>query len=220
MWQIFKSVCNCHILGKINRGIEVRIILKRSDCDVTNYAFDNFKVTTIERLKIDGTTTTHRVTFNSIEDADRGIQDIKKIANDALKTGNKTIWAKASCCSVCSIIGSSYSVILSSKALNHTTLSYRLLFPNYSKLMELKHSLEENNIEYSISDISFKETPELTQRETEIIIKLYENGYFDPDRKLTMTQIAEQLDISPAALSEILRKSLRKMVKDYIENKL
>jgi predicted DNA binding protein len=86
--------------------------------------------------------------------------------------------------------------------------------------MELKHSLEENNIEYSISDISFKETPELTQRETEIIVKLYENGYFDPDRKLTMTQIAEQLDISPAALSEILRKSLRKMVKDYIENKL
>ena len=208
------------MLGKINRGIEVRIILKRSDCDVTNYAFDNFKVTTIERLKIDGTTTTHRVTFNSIEDADRGIQDIKKIANDALKTGNKTIWAKTSCCSVCSLIGYSYSVILSSKALNHTTLSYRLLFPNYSKLMELKHSLEENNIEYSISDISFKETPELTQRETEIIVKLYENGYFDPDRKLTMTQIAEQLDISPAALSEILRKTLRKMVKDYIENKL
>ena len=38
-----------------NRGIEVWIIFKRTDCEVTNYTFDNFKGTTVERLKIDGT---------------------------------------------------------------------------------------------------------------------------------------------------------------------
>jgi predicted DNA binding protein len=207
-------------LWKINKGIEVLLTLKRSDCEVTNYPFGNFPGTTIERLKIDGKTTTHRITFNSKEDTDNALPAIKKIAIDALKTGNKIIWAKASCCSACSVIGSSDSVVLGSKAINANTLSYRLLLPNYTKLIELKYSLEENNIEYLISDVFFNDNSGLTPRETEIIIKLYENGYFDSERKLTMTQIAEQLNISTAALSGILRKTLRKIVKDYIESKL
>ena len=56
--------------------------------------------------------------------------------------------------------------------------------------------------------------------EKEIIFSLYEYGYFDPERKMSLTQIAEQMDISTAALSEILRKTLRKIVKDYVESKL
>ena len=42
----------------------------------------------------------------------------------------------------------------------------------------------------------------------------------NPGRKLSLTQIAEKLDVSPAALSEILRKTLRKIVKDYVESNL
>ncbi len=208
------------LLRKINREIEAEFILKRSDCDVTNYVFQNFNNVNIERLKIDGKTTTHRITFNSIDDTEMALQEIRKITSFTLRSGNKTIWAKSSCCSACFVIGISDSVILGSKAINSTTVSYRLLFQNYAKLLEMKHKLEMNSIEYSIANIDFKDTSGLTSREAEILVRLYEGGYFDQERKLTMTQIAEQLNISTAALSEILRKTLRKVVKEYIENKL
>ena len=80
--------------------------------------------------------------------------------------------------------------------------------------------LEMNGIVYSIGNINFKENFGTTHREAEIIVRLYDEGYFDPERKLSLTEIAEQLDISTAALSEILRKTLRKIVGEYIENKL
>ncbi len=207
-------------MTKINREIEAEFILKRSDCDVTNYVYQNFNAIGIERLKIDGKNTTHRINFNSAEDTDKALQDIRKISIDTLKSGTKTIWAKSSCCSACSIIGTSDCVILSTKALNPTTVSYRLLFQNYAKLVELKHHLEMNGIEYSIADMDFKDNSGLTSREAEIIVRLYENGYFDRERKFTMTQMAEQLNISTAALSEILRKSLKKIIKEYIDDKL
>lgn len=207
-------------MNKANRGIEVNLTMKRSDCEVTRYVFDNFPESTVERLKIDGKATTHRISFNSTGDMNKAISDIKKISIEAVKAGDKVLWAKASCCSACSVIGSSDSIVLGSKALNRNTISYRILLPGYAKLIELKHKLEENNIDYSITDLAYNENQNVTQREKEIIIKLYENGYFDPERKLTMTQIADQLDISTAALSEILRKTLRKIVKEYIEQKL
>ncbi|WP_337859864.1 helix-turn-helix domain-containing protein [Ferroplasma sp.] len=207
-------------MNKSNTGIKVNITMKRSDCEVTSYVYANFPGTVIERLKIDGKTTTHRISFNLPGELNKAFPDIKKISIESVKAGDRILWAKASCCSACYIIGSSDSVVLGSKALNSNTVSYSLLLPSYAKLTELKRKLEESNINYSITDLSFGENQKVTQREKEIIIKLYENGYFDPERKLNMTQIAEQLDISTAALSEILRKTLRKIVKEYIEQQL
>ena len=144
-------------MAKINREVEAEFTLERSDCDVTNYIFQNFKGASIERLKIDGKSTTHRITFESAEDAEKALEGIRKITSSTLKTGNKTIWAKSSCCSACSIIGSLDSIILGSKAINSSAVSYRLLFQNYGKLLELKHMLEMNDIGYSIGNIDFKE---------------------------------------------------------------
>lgn len=207
-------------MAKINKEVKAEFIIKRSDCDITNYVFQNFKSANIERLKIDGKSTTHRISFESAEDTEKALAEIRKITGNTLKSGNKRIWAKLSCCSACAIIGSQDTVILGSKAINASTVSYQLLFQNYSKLLELKHMLESNNIGYSIADVNFKDNYTITRREEEIIVRLYDGGYFDPERKLSLTEIAGELDISTAALSEILRKALRKIVGEYIENKL
>jgi predicted DNA binding protein len=205
---------------RANTGIKVNVAVKRHDCEVTSYVLDNFPETKIERLKIDGKTTTHRICFNSPNDLDMAIPNIKKISIESVKAGSTSLWVKSSCCSACSIIGASDCVVLGTKSMNADSVRYSLLLSDYSKLVELKRKLEENNMDYSITDLTFDESQKITQREKEIIIKLYENGYFDPERRLNMTQIAEQLNISASALSEILRKTLRKIIKEYIEQKL
>ncbi len=206
-------------MNRLKNGIEILLRLERTDCETTNYIFANFTGTSIERLKIDGKETTHKITFKSNQDAESALNHLKLITSDTIKTGDKTLWAKAACCSSCSVVGAFDCVILNSKAINQQTMSYKLLLPNYAKLREFKEKLEENDIKYVISDISV-DSNNLTPRETEIIIKLYENGYFNPERKMNLTEIAGEMHISTSALSEILRKSMRKIVRDFIENKL
>ncbi|MEM0138988.1 MAG: helix-turn-helix domain-containing protein, partial [Ferroplasma sp.] len=184
------------------------------------YIFANFQEASIERLKIDGVFTTHRIILKNKEDTETASQHLKLIANDVIKSGDKTLWAKASCCSACSIVGNSECVILNSRALNEKTIIYRLLIPNYHELQQLKERLEASCLNYTISDISLQNDNKLTPRETEIIIKMFENGYFNPHREITLSGISNEMHISTAALDEILRKSLRKIVKDYIEHKL
>ncbi|WMT51779.1 MAG: helix-turn-helix domain-containing protein [Ferroplasma sp.] len=207
-------------MSKSSREITAVITVRRKDCEITNYILQTFPDASIERLKIDGKTTTHRISFRSDEDADSALPEIKKITIDTVKTGKRIVWAKGSCCSACSVIGNSEAVILGSRVINPESLSYRVSLPGISKLMDLKRNLQREGMEFSISDISFDEGNAITDREKEIIFLLYEYGYFDPERKLSLTQIAEQMGISTAALSEILRKTLRKIVKDYVESKL
>ncbi len=55
----------------------------------------------------------------------------------------------------------------------------------------------------------------LGQRE---VLKLaYKMGYFDPDRKITLTELAERIGVKAPTLEEILRRALRKAVKYYLD---
>ena len=207
-------------MSKSNREITAIITIKRRDCEITNYILQTFPDASIERLKIDGKTTTHRISFKSDNDADEALPGLRAITIDSIKSGKKTIWAKGSCCSACYILGNSEAVILGSRAVKPDTLSYRISLPSLSKLIDLKHDLQNAQMEFTISELSSGDSNTITDREKEIIFQLYEYGYFDPERKLSLTQIAEKLDVSPAALSEILRKTLRKIVKDYVESNL
>jgi predicted DNA binding protein len=42
-------------------------------------------------------------------------------------------------------------------------------------------------------------------------------GYFDPDRKITLTELAERIGVKAPTLEEILRRALRKAVKYYLD---
>lgn len=207
-------------MSKSSKEITVEITVKRKDCEVTNYILQTFPDATIERLKIDGKTTTHRILFKSDHDTDVALPEIRKITVDCIKSGKRTVWARLSCCSACSILGNSEAVILGSRAVKADTLSYRVSFPGLSKLIDLKHELQNQKMEYTISDLSSGDTNSVTEREKEVLLQLYEYGYFDPERKLSLTQIAKQMNISTAALSEILRKTLKKIAKEYLESNI
>ncbi len=195
----------------------VTIRIERSDCNITNYVYKNCKNADIERLKIDGKTTTHKITFNSDIDY-KTLNDLKEMSIETVKTGKNVLWAKSSCCSACNILGSSNVIIVNSKSINDHIIVYKLLIPNNYELKNLENKLDDAGLKYSMDEIP-DENIELTEHEKEILLKLYENGYFDTDRKTSLTEIAKSIDISTAALSETLRTSLKKIVKYYIENK-
>jgi len=197
-------------------GIEATLRIERGDCAVTNFIYYNNIKANIERLKIDGKNSIHtiKLLYGSLN-----VLYNQKNDFDIIKASKKTVWAKSSCCSACSIIGSLDLVILSSKTINEYTVDYRVLIPNHVIFNKLKKSLNESGLKYSIFNVSYKDNTGLTDRENEILIKLYENGYFDSTRKISLTDMAKSMDISTSALAGMLRKSLKKIVKQYIEDK-
>ena len=200
--------------------IKLSVRIERHDCDITNYILKNYRDTKIERLKIDEKITTHKLTFDNNTNIYEAIDNIRGISQGIQKSGNNVIWAKTYCCSGCSIIDSIDASILSSRTINGHTVVYNLLLPNYSVLKKLKDTLKASGLKYYIYDIFSNKIHELTDHEEEILLKLYESGYFDSDRKISLTDFAGSINISVPALSDILRRSLKKVISYYLENKI
>ena len=66
----------------------------------------------------------------------------------------------------------------------------------------------------NVSEIS---SAELTKRQMEILQLAYKLGYFNDERSITLSQLADKLGISAPTLEDILRRALRKVVKYYLD---
>jgi len=77
-----------------------------------------------------------------------------------------------------------------------------------------KELIEElrNHHEFEIIGVGKAEITFLTKRQKEIVQTAFELGYYDFPRKITLTQLSEKLNMSPSALSEILRTAHKKIV--------
>ena len=78
--------------------------------------------------------------------------------------------------------------------------------------------MRDNGLEPSVTYHDFPK--DLTDREREILYEVYVHGFFDQMRKSSLTDIAKNLGVSTATLSEGLRRTLRKIVRDYLEDML
>ena len=59
----------------------------------------------------------------------------------------------------------------------------------------------------------------LSQRQSDILNKALENGFFDIPRKKSLSALAVDLNISPSALSENLRRVNKKLAENYLNYK-
>ncbi len=203
----------------LKTGVKVAVEIKRSDCEITNYVYSQCPGASIDRVKIDGKKTIHRIIINS--DKTREIASkIKEISESVQIPGRRVIWAKSSCCSSCSVIGGFDDIIVGTKSLSADNIIYNVVLPDFRELKRLENELASKNINYSIIDMNENDNDDLTDREKEIIIEIYKKGYFNSNRNQSLTEIAHDLNISTSALSEILRKSLKKILNYYIQNKI
>ncbi|MDX1612047.1 MAG: helix-turn-helix domain-containing protein, partial [Candidatus Thermoplasmatota archaeon] len=60
----------------------------------------------------------------------------------------------------------------------------------------------------------------LTQRQQDALREASERGYYDVPRKLRLRELADALDTSPAALSELLRRAEKGLIEAYLDGRL
>jgi len=57
----------------------------------------------------------------------------------------------------------------------------------------------------------------LTQRQDELLMFAYSNGYFEYPKRIRIGEISRTFDVSPSTVSEILRAGQRRIFKEYFE---
>ena len=199
-------------------ALEALIEVTRSDCPITNFVKTLETEVKVERLRIGETRTLHRLEAQA--EPELVLPGLQRTANNVIRVGKNGFWAESHSCSACRFFASSNLVVLSSKAIDDRRILYRILIQNPTKLKILERELEQAGLNPNTLETEFESLDILTEREKEVVNMAFRHGYFDPDRGISMTEIAKMMKVSTPSLSDVLRRATKKIVKYYIENKL
>lgn len=83
----------------------------------------------------------------------------------------------------------------------------------------LNYKVREINSADILSKYEFKNLAIFTPRELEILKFAYDRGFFENPKKVSMDEIAKELGISKAAIDQLLRKALKKIVESATKSK-
>ena len=91
---------------------------------------------------------------------------------------------------------------------------------NDTMVKSLMQGLEDQKVTGEVVRVSkLKEEEELTARQEEILQIALEKGYFEFPKKITLRQLAKVLDVSPATLTEILRRGQKKVLEEHFRGR-
>lgn len=105
------------------------------------------------------------------------------------------------------------------------TWSLELLFHDRSGLSEAHALFRQYDFQTSVTRVNSLDNPSsshtaLTATQYETIIAAHELGYFDVPRRVTLQELAAELDISHQALSERLRRSHAALVSSELSDRM
>ncbi|MFC7134301.1 MULTISPECIES: helix-turn-helix domain-containing protein [Salinibaculum] len=85
------------------------------------------------------------------------------------------------------------------------------------RLSELGSQLEAFGISYSVDYVQERLGDEqlLTERQRRLVLAAVEQGYYDTPRRVTLTGLAETLDIAKSTASETLHRAEGKIIKQF-----
>lgn len=204
----------------MKRGpIEATIVVENHPCEVMRL-ISNLKLKAfVENVKLGDSFTDHIIVFERKME-DQTVNEIRKKSVKSLRISDFKVWVRTNGCEVCKLLYSSEIVVEKTKVVGPKAILYTLLAINKATLNNFIEKINESGSKVTILNLTEVTDAELTERQKEILRLAYKLGYFDEDRKITLSELAEKLGISSPSLDEILRRALRKAVKYYLDKKV
>jgi predicted DNA binding protein len=138
--------------------------------------------------------------------------------------GNKaekkpSMWFESQGCEVCNTILSKEAFLISGKSLEDDKVAYSFLVPTFEAYTAIITALE--NVGHKVTVLkmgSFKsKTGVLTRKQERLFWLALKGGFFDYPRKIGVRGLGSRLGISPATLSETMRRGTRRLLENYFE---
>lgn len=100
----------------------------------------------------------------------------------------------------------------------------RLHLPDRDVLRSLWTYCEQHDISFQMIQLSeasptdFNASSVLTEQQEELLLMAYYNGYYDIPRRVSQSDLADQLDVSTSAVSQRLRRAVAKLIVTTIDD--
>lgn len=202
-------------------SVEATIEVSRTDCWITNVVNPNDPKAEVKRLKIGPEVTLHKITSTiERETMISRLRELRGVIVKVTREGKKSIWAQSLSCTACKFMSNSDVSLLSSKTVDKGHVIYRILVSSKRRLDTLLKEMEQSDLEPRLMKYEESSKLMLTDREREVLLIALKKGYFEPDRQTSMKELAEILGVSTSSLRDVLRRGLKKIVRQYFNNNL
>jgi predicted DNA binding protein len=95
--------------------------------------------------------------------------------------------------------------------------SWRFIMRRSNDLRQILTRLSHEGVQTRIEDVSpLDQKATLTGRQKEIIATAVANGYFEFPRRISLTNLSQQVGVKPSTLSEILRSAERRIMENAV----
>ncbi|WP_342790874.1 helix-turn-helix domain-containing protein [Metallosphaera sp.] len=195
--------------------IEVELYVFRRDCRVMQVMGDKHSV--IEKVTPKAGFTDHLIETEVNADLKR---QLRERGVRVINLGERRIWARAPSCSACRLLSGSDAMILNAWPLSREEIIYRVLVPSMGYLKDLLSQLNKESMRPRVMktmEVSLKSENALTARQLQALMLAYKKGFFDVERRTSLTDLANVLGIKPSSAEELLRRALHKVVGDYLK---
>jgi predicted DNA binding protein len=122
-------------------------------------------------------------------------------------------------CTACKTFAGANCFLVSATSKPDGKLEWAVL-GNDVMVKSLMKELQDENVSGEVVKISrLKNEDQLTGRQENILQIALEKGYFEFPKRITLRQLAKMLDVSPATLTEILRRGQKRILQEHFRGR-
>jgi len=136
--------------------------------------------------------------------------------------GKSAVWLESEGCEVCNTILLHDAFLVSGKSMQDNILTYSFMVPSFEAYQGIINDLEKTGHAVTVRKVGKFEQQigVLTENQERIFWLALKSGFFNYPRRVGMTELSGKLGISPATLSEILRRGTRRLLEHYFKREL
>jgi predicted DNA binding protein len=157
---------------------------------------------------------------------DLGEEQAKKVPKELVTPkrveSKSAVWMESEGCEVCNTILAHDAFLVSGKSLQDCMILYSFMVPTFEAYQAILADLTKTGHMFIVRKIGKFEQKigVLTENQERIFWLALKSGFFDYPRQVDMTELSKKLGISPATLSEIMRRGTRRLLEHYFRQEL
>jgi predicted DNA binding protein len=157
---------------------------------------------------------------------DLGEDQAKKVPKELAAKGHteskSSVWLESKGCEVCNTILGHDAFLVSGKSMSDNIITYSFMVPTFEAYRGIITDLEKTGHKVNVVKIGKFEQQigVLTENQERIFWLALKCGFFDYPRQIGMAELSAKLGISPATLSEIMRRGSRRLLEHYFKREL
>lgn len=154
---------------------------------------------------------------------DVGEEQVRKVPRELAAKGHvdgkSSVWVESEGCEVCNAILAHDAFLVSGKSMQNSIITYSFMVPTFEAYKGIIDDLEKSGHKVNVLKIGKFEQQigVLTEKQERIFWLALKSGFFDYPRQVGMAELATKLSISPATLSEIMRRGTRRLLEHYFK---